>query len=229
MGVKGWLNVAGIGAGLACVGILMVVVPPFLWTGDSIVAALLLFLSLALPVLLRAPIPASSKTDAPRIWLIGPLGNLWLLLFVVSVGAVRLGLIGWHTASWVANILWLGLLISGFAMLQVATRVVESAASQTQSAVNDPRSQWAATLRKYSAQIDHGDVRDRLDSLADRMQYAANEYSGHQAEENFAISAMLVQIEAVLDKADELWKMVRSTEALLEQREVSLRAVRSRA
>lgn len=229
MSIRGWLGAAGVGAGLVCVSILALAVPNFLWTDDCIVAAGILFLSFASPALFPAPMPAGSKTDAPAIWLIGPLGKLWILLFVLSVSALRLGLIGWHTASWVASILWLGSIVVGFAVLQAATRVVALAANQTRSAADDPRTQWAATLRKYSMQTDQGDGQRLLNGLAERMQYAANEQAGQHASENHAISSLLEQLGTVLAKPEELPKLIRSTEALLEQRELSLRASRSRA
>jgi predicted membrane protein len=223
-----WLIIAGIIAGLISICLLAIAVPQNLWTNDSIASTIILFLSLASPALLPAPIPKNTTGDTHSIWLIVPLSQLFIVLLVTASLAIRFSLIGWHTASWMTCVLWLGVYVIGYAILQATSNVVAIAASQTQISKEDARSQWLGKLRKLQI-LANEDVRPSIQRISDAVQFAANDRAGHEASENADISAIFEIIESNIDKPDELDRLIRSIEVLLAQREHSLKAARTYA
>ncbi len=229
MNSRTWLQLASVVAGAVIVGILAIAVPIELWTANSVFASIILFLSFALPPFFVAPVPQAPHTDAPFIWLIGPLGRLWFLLLVLAASAVGLSIAGWHRASLALCLGWLGICIIGFALLNASTQIVTAAASQTKPANINARSNWFTLLQKLQLRTDDNDVRKSLERFAEEIQFAANEPPSAEPGENREIDAILGQLESSLSRPDEVSRLLRSAEVLLAQREHSLRAGRTSA
>jgi hypothetical protein len=77
-------------------------------------------------------------------------------------------------------------------------------------------------------QVADEDGRRLIERLADKFRFAANE-SGHEPEENQEIDALLGKLKGSLGNPHGIVDLLRSTEALLEKREQTLRASRTRA
>jgi hypothetical protein len=228
--VKTWTTIASFGAGITVLATLAIAVPHSMWATDGLTAMTTLLLSIVLPAMLPAPIPRGEADDATSIFLIGPLAALYASLIVLSIGALWLALVGDHTWSFVADVLWLGTLVIGYSLLQASTRLVGLAAAQTGLATEDPRARWSSVLRVLSARTaDNDALRQLFNNLAERVRYSSNEGESRQAGETQSITTLLSQLELTLGNPDQCIKIVRSTEVLLEQREQSLRALRARA
>lgn len=228
MNARLWLIIAGIGTGLVSVALLALAVPPAAWTTDAVVSAVILFLSFASPAVLPAPMPKGTRGDSNAIWLIGPLSKLFVTLLLIAIIAVGLSLSGAHTAAWMACVVWFGSYVIGYAILQAASSVVADAAAQTRSAKDDVRTQWLGRIANLQSRASV-ETRPSLNRIAEAVQYAANDLPDHDATENAAIDAALSNIESHIDQPDELSALISSVEALLAQRERSLKAARSYA
>lgn len=229
MNIRTGVGLAGVVAGVVSVGMLAIAVPTLLWTNDGIVAAIVLFLSFASPVFLFAPMLRDNATDAPFIWLIGPFGQFWALLLLVAVSALRVSLIGWHKATWITCLGWLGLYLAGFVILRASTQIVAVASNQTRVSSTDARAKWTRSLQVLQVQAADDDVRRSIECITEKVQFAANESNCQEPRENQEIDAILGQLAENLDKSDEIAKLIRSAELLLAQREHYLRAARTRA
>lgn len=229
MNKKMWLSLAGACAGLTSLGILAFAAPHDFWNGDGAVAAAIWFFSLASPALLPLPKPRVSLSDAPSIWLVGPLGKLWIWLLVLAGTAIRFSFIGWHTASWISCTLWLGSYLTGYFFLRASTMIVAEAARQTRPAGADPRARWVSMLSSLRAQAENGEVQQSLERLTETVRFAANELPQGDAEETSKIDELIGQLAPNLARPEELKQLVRSAEGLFVQREQSLKAARSRA
>jgi len=212
---RAWIRIAGIVVGLIAAVVLAVAVPHPLWTSGSVVAASFLVLSLYAPLLLPMPQPQMrSSGNAAAIWLIGPMSTWVALLFCLSAIALWLGLDGPLTACWILDIVWVGVLGAGWAALRASTGVVTSAAAQVISASDDARTEWISLLKAQAQN-------------SQRVRYAAN--SRMASAEHVAIAQVLARIEPVANQPEELRGIARVFEGLLEQRELSIRASRTRA
>ena len=227
--MKHWTGIASIGAAVTIGAALLVLVPNEKWTSNFVLGVVLLACSLLAPALLPRPRPHTSTDDATSVWLIGPLAALFVALFALAAGDVCLALFGHAKASLVASILWGGLLVVGYSAFSASTRVVAAASSQTALGKDDARSNWVATVRRVSAMSEDEPIRELLSALAERIRYAANDRGTQEAAENQAIGSLVGQLEMSAAQITSLQRLVRAMEALLEQRESSLRAARSRA
>ena len=226
MNARMWLIIAGVGTGLVSVALLALAVPPAAWTTDAIAAAVLLFLSFASPAALPAPMPANRRGDTHAIWLIGPLSKLFITLLMIAIIAVGLSLAGLHTAAWMACVVWFGIYVVGYAILQAASSVVAAAAAQTRPAQDDPRAQWQARLAKLQI-LATDETRPALARISEAVRYAANDQADVDAAENAEINATLNNIESHIDQPSEVAELIRTFEALLAQRELSLKLART--
>jgi hypothetical protein len=229
MNTRTWFALAGVAAGSVSLGMLAIAVPKTLWTTDVIVTAIVLFLSFGSPAFLAAPMLKGHTTDAPFIWLMGPLGRFWLLLLMVAATGVRFSLVGWHRASWVTCVGWFGICSVGFAILKASTEIVGVAASQTRISGTDARSKWIRLVQTLQIQAENNEVQRALERMTEKVQFAANESPVQESRENQEIDEVLGQLKANFGKPDEVTKLIRSAEGLLTQREQSLRASRTRA
>lgn len=224
-----WLRIASFGASTTVLGVLAITIPGARWTPDCVTAAILVGFSIAARSILPAPMSRDNHSDAPEIFLIGPMMVLHAAMITLSAAALWYGLSGGHTASWVADVLWLGSVVVGYAILRASTSLVAGAAGQTVNATDDPRAQWTATLRKLAVQVEQEPARRIIDSLSERTRYAARDYGVRQAAENQSITLLLNQLEPSITNEQDIARLARSIEVLLEQREQSLRAARTRA
>lgn len=229
MNIRTGLGLAGVVAGAASVGILAIAVPKYLWTTDGVVALIVLFFSFASPVLLASTMIKSDATDAPSIWLIGPLGRFWLLLLIVAASALRVSLIGWHRASWAICVGWLGTCLVGFLVLSASTKIVAVASSQTRVSTADVRAKWTKLLQVLQVRTTNDDIRRSIEQIIEKIRFAANQSASEELRENQEIDLVLGQLEANLDKSEEIARLIRSAEVLLAQRECCLRANRTHA
>jgi hypothetical protein len=229
MNFKTSLGLAGVVAGAVCLGVLAITVPQPLWTSDGVGAAMVLFLSFASPAFLATATLRRDAKDATSISLIGPLGKLWLLLLLVASTALRASFIGWHRASWAICLLWGGLCIVGFVVLNASSKIVADASSQTRIANTDARTQWAQLLLALQAQVADDGLRSLLEHMVDKVRFAANESAGQAPRENQEINALFGKLQASLGKPDEIANLLHSAETMLDQREQTLRAGRTRA
>jgi hypothetical protein len=223
------LGFAGVVVGIVAVGVLAILVPARLWTADSVAATAVLFLSFASPLFMGAAIAGRYETDSPAIGLIGPLGRLWLILLVVAIAAVRVSFLGWHRGAWAICLCWVGVLVIGFLLLRASTDVVSVASKQTKLATADARTAWIGVLNTLQLQADDDGARQSLRSLAEKVQFAANDPNGQDSSENQQIGSLIGQFQGALRNSEELAGRIRSVEVLLMQREQSIRAGRSRA
>jgi hypothetical protein len=228
MSLKTGLRLSSAIAGTVCLVVLAIVVPQHLWTTDGVVSALVLSLSLASPAFLTITAHRPDTAEAVRIWLIGPIGKLWLLLLLVAATALRTTFLGWHRASWAVCVVWCGLCLAGLIILSASARIVSGASSQTKPANTDSRNRWAQQLLEMRSQIAGETERSSIERLAERIRFAANE-TGHEPEENREIETLLGELKGSLENPDEMVNLLHSTEALLERREQTLRASRTRA
>jgi len=225
---RAWIRIAGIVVGLIAAVVLAVAVPHPLWTSGSVVAASFLVLSLYAPLLLPMPQPQMrSSGNAAAIWLIGPMSTWVALLFCLSAIALWLGLDGPLTACWILDIVWVGVLGAGWAALRASTGVVTSAAAQVISASDDARTEWISLLKAQAQNSQEESCKRILADMAERVRYAAN--SRMASAEHVAIAQVLARIEPVANQPEELRGIARVFEGLLEQRELSIRASRTRA
>jgi hypothetical protein len=225
-----WMAIASFGAGITVAGALAVAVPSAMWSTVSWVAAGLLFMSIVLPALLPSPMPRGNSTsDATNIWLIGPLSTLHGALVIVAVIALWLGLTGRPAFSWVADVVWCGTLVVGYSLLNASTGVVSWAAAQTTPAAADPKSRWNVLLRTLATRVENDTLRRSLNQLVERVQFAANEPAFSQVPETDSITTLLLKLEPALGNPDQCVELLRSVEILLQQREQTIRAARSRA
>jgi len=227
--MRSWLRVAVVTAAATVAAAILVLIPYTSWTPSFLLAVALLVGSIIAFAFLPGPRPAGTSDDATAIWLVGPLSALIFLLLLVSLGACGLALAGLERSSWVADILWLGVLLAGYSALSAATRVVAVAADQTTAASSDSRTSWAAIVRRLSAASGDPSVRGVLDGLADRIRFAANDPAGPKPSQNDSIARHVAQLESSTGQIDTLRHLVRSIESLLSERESSLQATRSRA
>jgi len=228
MNARTWLILGSVAAGATSLAMLAIARPQILWTNDGIVTAAVLFLSFVSPALLAAPMLQGQATDAPFIWLMGPLGKFWLLLLAVGAVGLHFSLVGWHRAVWVTCACWLGVVVVGFAILKASTQIVAVAASQTRVSSADARSKWINLLQTLQVQAENNEVHGALQRMAEKVQFAANESAVQESRENQEIDAVLSKLEANLGKPDEVAMLIRSAEGLLAQREQFLRAGRTR-
>ena len=191
MNLKTGLGFSSSVAGAVCLGILAIAVPTHLWTSDGLVSALVLSLSVASPAWLTIPALRREAAEATRIWLIGPVGRLWLLLSLVAGTALRASFFGWHRASWAVCVLWGGLCLVGVFILSASTQIVDAASSQTRIARADARSRWTQLLLAVRPQVANDDVRKLIERLADKIRFAANEPTAQEPEENQKIDMLL--------------------------------------
>jgi hypothetical protein len=229
MSRSAWVPGAGLAAGSTVAAVLAVAVPASQWTNDSLIAAAALVLSLILPTVLPAPLPRNAHGDTAAVWLIGPLGALWSLLFVLGIIALAAGLSARHTLAWVVCVLWAGALAVGFALLNAGSGVADSASKQVRGAAEDPRTRWAASLRAQSMRCEDPESQRLLDALSEKLPYCANERAGEEAPETESISRLLEEIQSSPSSKEQLAHVVRSAETLLAAREQRLRASRTLA
>jgi hypothetical protein len=228
MNLKTGLRLSSAIAGAVCLVVLAIVVPEYLWTTDGVVSTLVLSLSLASPAFLTTTAHRSDAAEAVRIWLIGPVGKLWLLLLLVAAAALRTSFVGWHRASWAVCVVWCGLCLAGVIILSASTRIVSEASSQTKPANIDARNRWTQLLLEMRPQVAGEIERSSIECLVDKIRFAANE-AGHEPEENREIDTILGELKGSLGNHDEIVNLLRSTETLLEKREQTLRASRTRS
>lgn len=228
MSLKIGLRLSSAIAGAVCLVVLAIVVPEHLWTIDGVASALVLSLSFASPAFLMITALRSDAVEAVRIWLIGPVGKLWLLLLLVAATALRASFVGWHRASWAVCVVWSGLCLAGVIILSASARIVSGASSQTKSANTDARNRWTQLLLEIRPQAAGETERSSIERLADKIRFAANEL-GHEPEENREIDTLLGELKGSLGNPNEIVNLLRSTEALLEKREQTLRGSRTQA
>lgn len=224
-----WVLVALVGLGLTGLATLSIVVPNGMWTTPSVVAVALMFVTVVALAVVPPPMPRGDDNDAPSIWLIGPLACMYGALLVIGAIALALGLLQKHTASWLAIALWCGTSVVAYAVLRAATGVVATAAERTAIASTDARTQWLALIRRHAAQTNQEHARRLLESLVERIRYAANDLGTQNVAENAAIATLLTQLGSAVESPDKLTRLVRMIETLLEQRELAALASRSRS
>lgn len=229
MNTRAWIRLAGVIIGIASATVLAIAVPHALWSISSLTAASFVVTSICMPLLLRMPLPHKlGNSDSATIWLIGPASFWFAILLAISIVALRLGLVGSSTACMVLDLTWLGALGAGWALLRASAEVVASAAAETGLGSEDTRNGWIALIKSHAAQSESESCRRILDGMVERLRYAAND-KPPAAQHNVAIAKALAQIEETADQPDELGRLARLFEGLLEQREISIRAARSRA
>lgn len=221
-----WFRLAALASGLTVAVILALVMPVAAWTPGGIVAALALVLSLGGVTLVLLPAPATQR-NATGIWLIGPAGMWTAALIVVALAAFLTAVFGLAVLCWVLVTLWIGALVVGWTFLRAATNVVASAAGQTSSASLDARTGWLIVLRSASASTS-GPSRAVLDRVADRVQYAATS-SASSASDDRAIDVAVNDLVGAASDHEELLRRSLLVERLLTERELTLRASRTRA
>lgn len=229
MNSRAWIRIAGIVVSLTIAAVLAVAVPHPLWNSSTVVAATFLVLTVCTPLLLPTPQPqVRSGSDATAIWLIGPM-FLWVaLLFVLGAVALWLGLAGSLTLCWMLDVAWLGALGAGWAALRASTGVVAFAAVQVISASDDARTGWLSLLKVQALNSENESCKRILSDMAERIRYAANN-NATSKEHVAAINEVLASIEPTVNQPEGLRRVARAFEGLLEQRELSIRASRTRA
>ena len=229
MGTIRWMTIASVAVGLTILGCLAVAVPRQLWVSDSTVAAaLLLFTFVALPVF-GASRARDSTADVETLWTVGPVAALFVLSLAVSLSSLTFALSGAHSTAWVLNIVFVGVVAAGFAGVRGGSKIVVEAAASTTSATGDARTQWTAVLKRCLVGVENAEARGLLEGLTERVRFAANDNGPRVSSENEAISELIGGLERVAESPSELRRLVLSTERLIEQREQTIRATRSRA
>ena len=228
MSLKSGMRLCSVFAGAVCLVVLAIVVPEYLWTTDGVASALVVSMSFAFLAFLNISALRSDAAESVRIWLIGPTGKLCGLLLLVASTALRFSFVGWHRASWAVCVVWCGVCVAGVIILSASAQIVSRASSQTKIANMDARNRWIQLLLEVRPQVVSENERSAIECLTDRIRFAANE-SGHEPEENHEIDTLLGKLKGGLGNPDELVNLLCSTESLLERREQTLRARRTRA
>ncbi len=228
MNAGSWLRAAAVCLAVVVFGVCWLLVPAVAWTNESMGAAALLAISIALPLFIAGPAIRSSEQDATAIWSIGPTAGWWILLLATAAASLAFGISGASTLTWVAILAWAGIVAAGWLLLRAGTRVVERAAAQTLNAAADPRTQWSAVLRRLELAAEDP-TRVLLADLRERIRFAANERGRTASMHVEAISAQLARLEAVIARPDDVRRVVADTRVLLDERESALRSARSKA
>jgi hypothetical protein len=224
-----WIRFAGMALSVAVALALFVAIPSSKWTTSSVIAAVMLTLSIAFPVIAPPPLPRAGRdNDAAAVFALGALGTLSTVLLATSGFALWRALEGATTTASVLNVLWAGLAIAGWAVTRGSADVVSAAAAQTRTSSADPRTEWIGRLRSEAARIGSGSVLQTVDSLAERIRFAANEGTAPAAQ-NESISSLLNEFSGIADKPELLAQWVRTFESQLDQREHFIRSMRSKA
>jgi hypothetical protein len=224
-----WLRSAAACAAVVVFGLCWLLVPTALWTQQAMVPAALLAVSIPLPMLVVGSAVRRPGQDATVIWSIGPTFVYWVLLLGSAGTSLAFVVQGLVTLGWAAAVVWLGVAVVGWLFLRASTDVVARAASQTGSAVADPRTKWMSLLRQFEL-LTSDDVSSALVAdLRERIRFSANE-SGQVASGYVeGISAAVASLESVLTNVDELKKLVAKARVLLDERESALRSAKSKA
>lgn len=224
-----FFRIAAVAVGAMIVGVLALAIPVAAWSPAALAAAGLLVAGGLALGFLPAPRPRQATGDASAIWLIAPTGGLLLAWIALSGAGLVSALAGLHTLAWVLNCVCVGGFVASYALLHAATRIVEGAAAQVALATLDARSQWAAQIRHQVAQSEDEAVRRMLETLLERLRYAANDHPAQPAPENAEFQALLATLPQAAQSAEQLRPFLSQAEGLLEQREHNLRASRSQA
>lgn len=221
-----WFRLAAAAVGLTLAVVLALAVPTVLWTTVGVVAAVVLVLSVGGLSGAVLPVPPSQR-NATGIWLIGPAGAWTGVLIAVALAAFLVAVLGMAMLGWILVALWLGTLVVGWTFLRAATGIVAAAAAQTSSASQDARSSWLVTLRTASAGASPDKARV-LDSLANSVQFAATSLPG-AASSDEPVQQSIDELLLAVDDVEELSRRSLVVQRMLAQRELVLRASRTRA
>jgi hypothetical protein len=222
------LSLSAVILGLAIVVLGFVVVPELLAASPA--AVVCLFVLAFSVVLVRLPavlVSRSARTDAAALAVLGPASMLGLFVIALAAAGFVLALSGATRLGIAADIIAVAVLLSGSLFLRAAMDKVQ-AVSDSHSGPSRLAA-WRGGLAAAAATAASLHYRERLLALEEQARYAASDLP-----EGCPQDAALEVVVAALAQAaaggnDAAFaERVREFESLMAQRELSLRAARSR-
>jgi len=217
-------------AALAAVATVLAVgaalIPPGSWSPDVLAALLLLAASAAFA--LRLPGAGGARGVQAGLFLMGPTGALNAFQVLAAALALYAGLTGHAGLAWALNVVTVGVGVIGWSVFQAAADVALGAmqAAQLPSVHNT----WVMQVEGLAPACADPVLRQQLIALADQLRYVARDVPGADLPENARVGGLLAALSQSMaaDGAAALPGLMRDIQTALVQRELALKALRTR-
>jgi hypothetical protein len=215
--------------GLAIVVLGFVLVPERLAASPS--AVITLFVLAASVALVRLPVvlvTREARTDAGSLAVLGPAATLGFWVITLAAVGFVAALLGATRLGVAADVIAVAVLVSGSFGLRAAMDKVQ-AVSDAHSGPSRLAS-WRSGLAAAAANAVSAQHRSKLQALEEQARYAASDIPGGCPEDG-ALEATVAALNQASASGDEnvFAESVRQFENLMAQRELTLKAARSRA
>ena len=215
--------------GMAIVVLGFVLVPERLATSPSAVITLV-FLAASV-VLVRLPavlVTREASTDAGSLAVLGPAATLGIWVIVLAALGFVAALLGATRLGIAADVIAMAVLVSGSLFLRAAMDKVQAVSD----AYSGPSklAGWRSGLAVAAANAVSAPHRAKLAALEEQARYAASDIPGGCPQDG-PLEAVVAALNAAATSGDEnaFAEGVRDFENLMAQRELTLKAARSRA
>jgi hypothetical protein len=215
--------------GVAIVVLGFVLVPERLATSPSAVITLV-FLAASV-VLVRLPavlVTREASTDAGSLAVLGPAATLGIWVIVLAALGFVAALLGATRLGIAADVIAMAVLVSGSLFLRAAMDKVQAVSD----AYSGPSklAGWRSGLAVAAANAVSAPHRAKLAALEEQARYAASDIPGGCPQDG-PLEAVVAALNAAATSGDEnaFAEGVRDFENLMAQRELTLKAARSRA
>lgn len=212
--------------------IAFIVLPDRVWNTTTSGAFVLFCISVGMAFYSPFLLPASDDgNDAGQIASIGMIIFVLPALIVMSAIAFLLGLTGFETIVWVILVLTIGTFVILVSLIKAAASYINQISAATANA--SCKTEWLALLQSVNKIEVSTEVKAKLNSLIEKIQYAASDSVKLNSTVNSEISLIVDKIyKLILTDAgidSELSVMIEDTIYLIEKREALLKKARTKS
>ena len=225
----GTLGVAALVASAMILAMAFVLVPETSWTNTSIIS--LVFFALSVGFVFYVPsvlVQQRAANDAVQMAALGPLGVLTSATLLLTSGGFLLAMTGFDKTALAVDIFAIGTFVISALVLRAALSVVGDVAATYSAPSSHLR--WQDELQALASIASDRSIKGSLEKLAEKFRYLASDLPGGSPYDGSLDEAVQLVGKLVMDNSSaDLPDQIRKTEILMAQRDVFLKAARSKA
>ena len=212
--------------------IVFIVLPDRVWNTTSSGAFLLFCLSVGMAFYSPILLPASNDgNDAGQIASIGMIIFVLPALIVMSAIAFLLALTGFETIVWVLLVLTVGTFVILISLINAAAAYINQISAGTANASS--KTEWLALLQSMNRLQMSADVKAKMNSLMEKIQYAASDSVNLNSTLNSDIGQAVDKLyQSLLSGSapdSDVSSLIENTLFLVEKREALLKTARTKS
>lgn len=225
----GWFNLSALAASSMVFAIAFVLVPDKTWSAAAITSLALFAFSVAFVFYLPSVMLKNrGGNNAAQMASLGPLGFVTGGMLLLTAAGFVSALMDWDKIAWVMDIFAFGSFLLSQFMLRATLEVVGNVASQYSAP--SKHTIWQSEIQVLCGMATEATTKSGLERLAEKLRYAASDVPGGSPQDNQVNSEIRALADLLgLDSSTVLQENISKIEMLIAQRDVYLRANRSKA